>query len=64
MSTEQYVMIPNEDDIMKAKKLIDMVYEGEILTEDIIENLDTNSSKNNNTSNSNKNTQKETTKKN
>lgn len=40
MSTEQSVMIPDEKSIMKAKKLIDMVYDGEILTEEIIENLD------------------------
>ena len=40
MSTEQSVMIPNEESVMKAKKLIDMVMDGEILTEEIIENLD------------------------
>ena len=40
MSTEQSVMIPDEASVQKAKKLIDMVIDGEILTEEIIENLD------------------------
>ena len=64
MSSEQSVIIPDEKSVKKAKKLIDMVYEGKILTEDIIENLDSNSSNNSNSSNSNKDTEKDTTKKN
>lgn len=40
MSTEQSVMIPDEESVMKAKRLIDMVYEGKVLTQDIIDNLD------------------------
>lgn len=39
MSTSQSVMLPNEDSIFKAKKLIDMISEDQILTEEIIENL-------------------------
>ena len=41
MSTEQSVMIPDEESVQKAKKLIDMVLEGKILTEEMIESLDT-----------------------
>ena len=40
MSTEQSVMIPNEESVMKAKKLIDMVYDGKKLTQEYIDNLD------------------------
>lgn len=40
MSSEPYVTIPDEDSVWKAKKLIDMVYAGEILSDEIIENLD------------------------
>lgn len=40
MSSTPYVTIPDEDSVWKAKKLIDMVYAGEILSDEIIENLD------------------------
>lgn len=42
MSSEVYVTIPDMDTVEKAQKLIDMVYDGEILSEEIIENLDNN----------------------
>ena len=37
MAAEQWVMIPDEDTVMKAKKLIDMMYDGKKLSEEIIE---------------------------
>ena len=40
MSTEQSVMIPDEKSIIRAKKLIDMVYDGKIISEEIIEQVD------------------------
>jgi anionic cell wall polymer biosynthesis LytR-Cps2A-Psr (LCP) family protein len=40
MSTEQSVMIPNEKSIARAKKLINMVYDGKVLSEQIIEDID------------------------
>lgn len=39
MSTEQSVMIPDMDTVEKAKKLMHMVYDGKILTQEYIDNL-------------------------
>lgn len=39
MSTEQSVMIPDWDTVEKAKKLMHMVYEGKVLTQEYIDNL-------------------------
>ena len=40
MSSYPYVTIPDMETVEKAKVLIQMVYDGEILSEEIIENLD------------------------